>query len=62
MNRIVKILIDRDGLTLDEALDVFRDMQAQVRAGVDPEEVLYSEVGLEPDYVFDLLPVVQVSK
>lgn len=50
-----RVLMKRDELTSEEADDVIADMRRQVLAGADPEEVLYSEVGLEPDYVFDLL-------
>lgn len=55
MNRIVKILMDRDGMTKEEAEEVVAGMTAEVMNGEDPEEVLADTVGLEPDYVFDLI-------
>lgn len=47
--------MERDGMSEPEARDLLTDMRAQVEDGEDPEEVLY-EHGLEPDYIFDLLP------
>lgn len=51
---LVKTLMRRDGLSRDEALELIDELRVDVLAGMDPEEVLYS-VGLEPDYIFDLL-------
>lgn len=52
---LLNVLMNRDKLTKAEAIDQIKDMRAQVLDGADPEEVLY-DMGLEPDYVFDLLP------
>ena len=51
---LVKIFMERDGLTKAEAIDLVREMRQRVWEGEDPEEVLYEE-GLEPDYIFDLV-------
>jgi hypothetical protein len=51
---LIKTLMRRDGLSRDEALELVDELRADVLAGMDPEEALYS-VGLEPDYVFDLI-------
>lgn len=40
----------------EEAFNLIVEMQDRVLDGENPEEVLY-EYGLEPDYVFELLPV-----
>ena len=56
LESLINVLMRRDALTRDEAqaqIDEARDMVAN---GADPEEVLHDELGLEPDYVFDLLP------
>ncbi len=53
-NRLIQILIDRDHLTKDEAIQRIRELKILVRNGSDPEELLY-EIGLEPDYIWDLL-------
>ena len=52
---LLNVLMNRDKLTKAEAIDQIRDMRAQVLDGADPEELLY-DIGLEPDYIFDLLP------
>lgn len=52
---LLNVLMNRDKLTKAEAIDQIRDMRAQVLDGADPEDVLY-DMGLEPDYVFDLIP------
>lgn len=62
MNTLIQVLMDRDGLTKQEATTVIRDAQNLVRDGADPEEVLYEEFGLEPDYVFDLIETMYEAK
>lgn len=47
-------LIQGQGLTSEEAIELIADMRKQVLEGADPEELLYDE-GLEPDYIFDLI-------
>lgn len=62
MNRVVKILMERDGLTDEEAkseLEMNREeLYEAIHDGEDTEYVedLFSELfGLEPDYIFDVL-------
>lgn len=55
MNPIVKILIERDGMSRKEAESMLFAAQFRVYKGEDPEEILESEFGLEPDYVLDLM-------
>ncbi len=59
MNRIVEILMRRDGVTKNEAEAMLREARQMARdCSYDPEEteeIMYSELGLELDYVFDLL-------
>ena len=55
MNEIVKILVERDGMTIDEAQQMVKEAKKQVYNGEDPEEILLYEFGLEPDYIFDLI-------
>ncbi len=38
-----------------EAIEIIQDMRAEVLEGADPEELLW-DYGLEPDYIFDVLP------
>jgi len=53
--RIEQILIDRDQCTPEEAAELLRVARQHVREGIDPEEVLEDEFGLEPDFIEDLL-------
>jgi hypothetical protein len=61
MNRIIEILMARDGVTYDEAKEMYEDAKAELMdaidgtSGLDPEEVLMSELGLEMDYILDLI-------
>ena len=57
MNKIINILISRDGLTLEEAKQQLTDfceaMESDLESGGSPwawEEQFSSEFGLEPDY------------
>ena len=57
--RIVKILMERDGIDEDEArehIDEVREMMAD--CDYDPTEcelIVAEELGLELDYIFDLI-------
>ena len=57
MNEIIHILMHRDGITYDEAKEMYLDCKSELMDAIsgtsclDPEEVLASELGLEPDYL-----------
>lgn len=55
MNELKQILMERDGLSSIEAEDILDDLGDLVLSGENPEELLFDELGLEPDYLFDLL-------
>ena len=56
MKSLLEVLMRRDGLDKDEAEDRIAEARSLVLdEGMDPEDVLAEEFGLEPDYVFDLL-------
>lgn len=55
MSELTKVLMERDGIDETEAKELIDNAKQRVEDGEDPEEVLYDEFGLEPDYVFDLL-------
>lgn len=55
MNAIVRVLIDRDGMSLEAAEEMFSEARNMIFDGYDPEEILLDYFGLEADYVFDLL-------
>ena len=56
MNEIIRILVRRDGVTYDEAKEMYLECKSELMDAIsgasclDPEEVLASELGLEPDY------------
>ena len=61
MNKIIKILMDRDELTYEEAKEMYENTKAELMDAIDgtsclsPEEVLLEELGLEMDYIFDFI-------
>jgi len=48
------ILMRRDNIARDEARQILEDLRERVVDGEDPEELLH-EIGLEPDYVWDII-------
>jgi hypothetical protein len=56
---IIRILMQRDGLSYMEAQATFREGMREVKKAIayggDPEIVFEQEFGLEPDYLFDVL-------
>lgn len=61
MNRIIDILMKRDGNTAREAQERFRNAQDMMeKCEYDPdesEEIMMSKLGLEMDYIMDFLSV-----
>lgn len=61
MNKVVKILMERDGVSEEEAVDTVKQVKSEIYAAAesgDPDEVediMYSLLGLEMDYLFDIL-------
>lgn len=51
---LLEVLVRRDGITIAEAREQIAEARREVAAGADPEDVLY-DMGLEPDYFYDLL-------
>ena len=60
-NRVVRILMHRDGLTEKEAVEMVENTASEIydaiegTSCVEPEEIMMNELGLEPDYIFDIL-------
>lgn len=54
LTEVEKVLIERDGLSPEEAFEQLKEMRELVYDGEDPEELLYG-IGLEPDFIFDLI-------
>lgn len=58
MEEIINILMRRDGVTYDEAKEMYLSCRSELMDAIegtsclDPEEVLMEELGLEMDYIF----------
>ena len=63
MNRVKKILIERDGIFALEADNLIEEtreeMEEAIEAGhyLEAEDIFMDNLGLEPDYMFDILEV-----
>ena len=61
MERIISILMKRDGISFEEAKRQCEDTVAEVRMAIASgdymlaEELMMSDLGLEPDYLMDIL-------
>lgn len=55
MTELESTLIRRDDMTAEEAFDTIAELRRRVRIGENPEELLHDELGLEPDYLFELI-------
>ena len=61
MNKVVKILMERDGLTEAEAKRELEQVRTEIYSAVEDgdydeaEDIMYSFLGLEMDYIFDVI-------
>lgn len=60
MNRVVKILMERDGISEAEATTLVEDTREEILcASFDDaftaDDIIADNLGLEPDYIFDIL-------
>jgi hypothetical protein len=59
VNRVVEILCRRDGISVKEAVARVREVQEQINSSNfdydEVEDIMASELGLEMDYIFDIL-------
>jgi len=55
MKNLKDVIMLNQGMSEREALDAIMEARELVFEGLDPDEVLMDEFGVEPDYVFDLL-------
>ena len=61
MNHVVEILMKRDGMSKAEAVDLVQDVRSMMNDAIvsgdycEAEEIMYSELGLEMDYIYDIL-------
>ena len=59
MSNIIKILMERDGISETEARELIREAQEELEAcnysPVECEDIMLDILGLEVDYLFDVL-------
>ena len=57
MNRIVEILMNRDGMSREEAEEKVQEVRGMIvdASAFEVENILIDELGLEMDYIFDLI-------
>lgn len=54
MTELQLVLMQRDSLSAEEAKRMINIMKLEVIGGANPEELLFA-IGLEPDYIYDLI-------
>ena len=61
-NSLVKTLMDRDGISASEAHELVKETVSDIEAALDNnastcdiEDILMSNLGLEPDYLFEIM-------
>ena len=59
MEKIIKILMDRDGLDYEEAKSIVKETQEMILNAdvMEADQIMAEQLGLEPDYLFDLLDI-----
>lgn len=61
MGRVERILMKRDGLSEEEAKSLVSETKSELKCAIESgdydlaEEILAGDLGLEMDYVFDLI-------
>lgn len=61
MEEIISILMRRDGVSYEEAKEMYLNCKAELDDAImgssclDPEDVLMGELGLEMDYIFNFI-------
>lgn len=61
MSNLVRTLMERDGVTRDEAERMVNEVREEILEAVydgdysEAEDIMLSELGLEMDYIYDIL-------
>ena len=61
MKEIIEILMNRDGISYEDAMTAYLECQEAMLEALDMgyifevEEILRCELGLEPDYIFNFI-------
>ena len=57
MERVISILMNRDGIDRDEAVSLIKECREEIWENPDEaDEIISDTLGLEPDYLMDILP------
>lgn len=59
MNLVVKILMERDNITEQEAITLVRETKEKLMNSPcsDGADIIMDNLGLEPDYIMDILEI-----
>lgn len=59
MNPVVKILMERDGMTDQEAINLVRETKEELMNSrcSDGADIIMENLSLEPDYIMDILEI-----
>jgi hypothetical protein len=59
MKNVIEIIMRRESISFEDAKEMVMDCRDAILEGLelgeDPEEIIAQELGLEPDYLFDLI-------
>lgn len=56
MNSVVKILMERDGMTKEDAIALISETREEILMNQnEAEEIMMDNLGLEMDFIFDVL-------
>ena len=57
MNRVVTILMERDGMNEADAIELVKETKEELlNSGTFfPDDIIWNNLGLEPDYLIDIL-------
>ena len=59
MDKVVNILMQRDGYSEEEAIELIEETREEIMESQDDmirwEEILWSNLNLEPDFIFEFL-------
>ena len=61
MKSIKQILMDRDDMTAEEAEDLIAEVKEEIQIAAEDgdyglvEDIMYDDLGLELDYIFELI-------
>ena len=57
MNRVVAILMKRDGINEADAIELVKETKEELLSSDTffPDDIIWNNLGLEPDYLMDIL-------